>query len=251
LTNADDIDAPKVIVINRSLADRYWPDGGAVGARVRVWGATRTIAGIVGDLKDTPGDLRAKPGFYFPIAQQTQSDLIIAVRSQVDPVGMVSAIRATVFDLDKDLPLSDIKTLDQVSSAAVARTRFTMLLLSVFAGVALLLAAIGIYGVISYSLSQRTHELGIRVALGAQNSDIIAMVAREGMSLTLVGIFVGLASAIGLTRVMSSLVYGVGITDPVTFLSIGVVLAGVALGACLVPARRALKMDPAAALRHE
>ena len=164
---------------------------------------------------------------------------------------MVSAIRATVSDLDKDLPLSDIKTLDQVASAAVARTRFTMLLLSVFAGVALLLAAIGIYGVISYSLSQRTHEIGIRIALGAQSTDIIAMVAREGMSLALVGIFAGLLSAIGLTRVMSSLLFGVGVTDPVTFASIGVVLAGVALGACLVPARRALKMDPATALRHE
>jgi predicted permease len=250
-TDADDIDAPKVIVINRSLADRYWPDGDAVGKRVRVWGATRTIAGIVGDLKDSPGALRAKPGFFFPIAQQMQSDLIVAVRSKIEAAGMVSAIRATVSDLDKDLPLSDIKTLDQVASAAVARTRFTMLLLSVFAGVALLLAAIGIYGVISYSLSQRTHEIGIRIALGAQSTDIIAMVAREGMSLAFVGILAGLVSAIALTRVMASLLFGVGVTDPITFVSIGAILAGVALGACLVPARRTLTMDPATALRHE
>jgi putative ABC transport system permease protein len=160
-------------------------------------------------------------------------------------------MRNEIAAIDKDLPLSDIKTLEQVASTAVARARFTMLLLSIFAGVALLLAAVGIYGVISYSVTQRTHEIGIRVALGAQRHDVIGLVARQGMTLALVGMGGGLIAAFFLTRVMSSLLFGVSATDPITFAGIATLLTGVALGACFVPARRAMKMDPMAALRHE
>lgn len=248
---ADDADAPRVIVINKSMADRYWPDEDAVGKRVRLWGETRTIAGIVGDLKDSPGELRAKPGFFFPLAQQAQSSMVLALRTQGDPMSQLAAMRNEIAALDKDLPLSDVKTLDQVANAAVARTRFTMLLLSVFGGVALLLAAIGIYGVMSYSVTQRTHEIGIRVALGAQRRDVISLVARQGMTLALAGLGAGLTAALVLTRVMSSLLFGVSATDPITFVGIAVLLTGVALGACFVPALRATKMDPMAALRHE
>jgi putative ABC transport system permease protein len=233
------------------MADRYWPDGDAVDKRVRLWGATRTIAGVVGDLKDSPGDLRAKPGFFFPLAQQAQSSLILALRTEGDPLSLLAAMRGEIALLDRDLPLSDVKTLEQVTSAAVARTQFTMLLLSVFAGIALLLAAIGIYGVMSYSVTQRTHEIGIRVALGAQRRDVIGLVARQGMTLALVGLSAGVTAAFGLTRVMSSLLFGVSATDPITFASIAALLTGVALGACFVPAWRAMKMDPMAALRHE
>jgi predicted permease len=250
-TETDDADAPKVILINKSMADRYWPDEEAVGRRVRMWGETRTIAGIVGDLKDSPGELRAKPGFFFPVAQQSQRGMVIVMRAQGDPMSLVAAMRTELWALDRDLPLADIKTLDQVASAALARTRFTMLLLSVFAGVALLLAAVGIYGVMSYSVTQRTHEIGIRVALGAQRRDVIRLVARQGMRLALAGLGAGLIAALVLTRVMSSLLFGVGATDPITFASIALLLTGVALGACFVPARRATKMDPMIALRHE
>jgi len=250
-SESDDADAPKVILINKSMADRYWPDEDAVGKRVRLWGETRTITGIVGDLKDSPGELRAKPGFFYPVSQQVQSGLVLVIRTQGDPMNLIATTRNEIAALDKDLPLSDIKTLDQVSIAALARTRFTMLLLSVFAGVALLLAAVGIYGVMSYSVTQRTHEIGIRVALGAQQRDVISLVARQGLTLALAGLGAGMAAALALTRVMSSLLFGVGAADPITFAGIAVLLIGVALGACFVPARRATKMDPMIALRHE
>jgi len=250
-SEADDADAPRVIVINKSMADRYWPDADAVGKRVRLWGETRMIAGIVGDLKDSPGELRAKPGFFFPVNQQAQSGLVLVVRTERDPISLLAAMRSEIAALDKELPLSDVRTLEQIASAAVARTRFTMLLLSVFAGVALLLAAVGIYGVVSYSATQRTHEIGIRVALGAQRRDVIGLVARQGMTLVLAGMGAGLAAALVLTRVMSSLLFGVSAADPITFAGIAVLLMGVALGACFVPAWRAMKMDPMVALRHE
>jgi predicted permease len=250
-SDADDMDAPRVIVINQSMADRYWPDHDAIGARVRLWGQTRTIAGVVGDLKDSPGELHAKPGFFFPLAQQAQSGMILVLRTHGDPLNMVAAMRNEIAAIDKDLPLSDIKTLEQVAGTAVARARFTMLLLSIFAGVALLLASVGIYGVISYSVTQRTHEIGIRVALGAQRHNVIGLVARQGMTLALVGMGGGLIAAFFLTRVMASLLFGVSATDPITFAGIAALLTGVALGACFVPARRAMRMDPMAALRHE
>jgi putative ABC transport system permease protein len=205
----------------------------------------------VGDLKDSPGELRAKPGLFFPLAQQAQSGMVLALRTHGEPLSLVAAMRSEIAAIDRDLPLTDIKTLEQVASSAVARTRFTMLLLLVFAGVALLLAAVGIYGVISYSVTQRTHEIGIRVALGAQRRDVIGLVARQGMALALVGMGGGLIAAFFLTRVMSSLLFGVSATDPITFAGIAVLLTGVALGACLVPARRAMRLDPMAALRHE
>ncbi len=250
-TEADNKEAPRVILINKSMADRYWADDDALGKRLQLWGETRTIAGIVGDLKDSPGDLRAKPGFFFPVAQQPQGSLILVLRTQTDPLTLLAPMRSEIAVLDKELALSDVRTLEQIASSAVARTRFTMLLLVVFAGVALVLAAVGIYGVMSYAVTQRTHEIGIRVALGAQRRDVIGLVAREGLTLAVAGLGVGLAAAFALTRVMSSLLFGVSATDPVTFAGIAALLTGVALGACLVPARRAMKMDPMIALRHE
>jgi predicted permease len=250
-SEADNADAPPVIVINKSMADRYWPEDDAVGKRVRMWGKTRSIAGIVGDLKDSPGELRAKPGFFFPVSQQPQGSMIMVLRTQGNPLSLLPAMRSEIAAVDKELPLSNIRTLEQIASSAVARTRFTMLLLALFAGVALALSAVGIYGVMSYTVTQRTHEIGIRVALGAQKRDVIGMVAKQGMTLALAGLGVGLAAAFALTRVMSSLLFGVSATDPLTFAGIAVLLAGVALGACFVPARRAMKMDPMIALRHD
>jgi predicted permease len=249
--DADDADAPRVIVINKSMADRYWPDEDAVGKRVRLWGATRTIAGVVGDLKDSPGELSARPGFFFPLSQQTQSHVVLVLRTYGEPLSLTAALRDELAALDRDLPLSELKTLEQVAHSAVARARFAMMLLGVFAGVALLLAAVGIYGVMSYSVTQRTHEIGIRVALGAQRREVIVLIARQGLTMALTGLGVGLAAALALTRVLSSLLFQVSATDPLTYALIAALLLAVALGACFVPARRATRMDPLLALRHE
>jgi len=177
--------------------------------------------------------------------------VVLVLRANGEPLSLTAALRDELAALDRDLPLSELKTLDQVTRSALARTRFAMLLLCVFAGVALLLAAVGIYGVMSYSVTQRTHEIGIRVALGAQRHEVIVLIARQGMTMALTGLGVGVVAALALTRVLASLLFRVSATDPLTFALIATLLLAVALGACFVPARRATRMDPMIALRHE
>ena len=175
----------------------------------------------------------------------------IVVRTGSNPLNLVAAMKSQIQEIDKDLPIADVKTMRQLLSESVSGRRFNMLLLTVFAAVALVLAAVGIYGVMSYSVSQRTHEIGIRMALGAQTSDVLKLVVGEGMLLALAGVAVGLVASLFLTRLMSSLLFGVSATDPLTFALISVMLTGVALAASLVPARRATKVDPMVALRYE
>jgi putative ABC transport system permease protein len=251
----DSSDAPKVMVINETMARLYWPDEDPIGKRVTMkdWGdpLTGEIIGVVGDVKANGLHAETHSMIYWPYPQFPTIFNRLVIRTSIDPANVVAAVRSRVWSVDSDQPIADIKTMDQVLSTSVSQRRFNMLLLGGFAVVALILAAVGIYGVISYSVTERTREIGIRMALGAERRDILRLVMARGLLLALIGVALGLAGAFALTRVMESLLFGVSATDPVTFVVIPLILTGVALGACFVPARRAMKVDPMVALRYE
>jgi putative ABC transport system permease protein len=175
----------------------------------------------------------------------------LVVRASAEPINLVNAIRQEVWALDRNVPITSVRTMEQILATDTAQPRFNTILLGIFATVALVLAGVGIYGVLSYSVTQRTHEIGIRIALGARSRDVLHLVVRQGMRLVLLGVALGLVASFGLTRLMSKLLFGVGATDPLTFVGIALLLMSVALLACYIPARRATKVDPLAALRHE
>jgi putative ABC transport system permease protein len=253
-TEQDRKDAPRVAIISEAMAKQYFPDEDPIGKRIHVTNGPvtyREIVGIVGDVKQYGLDEKTPVETYEPFAQQPFSFMSLIVRTTGDPTALVGAIRGEVLSLDKEQPVSSIRTLDQLISTSIAQQRFAMLLLSVFAVVAMVLASVGIYGVMSYSVTQRTHELGIRMALGASSANVLRLVVGHGMRLTLLGIGLGLILAFLLTRLMAALLFGVSATDPATFAVFSVSLTAVALVACLVPARRALKVDPMVALRYE
>jgi putative ABC transport system permease protein len=188
---------------------------------------------------------------YLPYQQITTPFMTFVTRTSLSPTATVAALRNEVLAMDKDQPVYNIRTMEQLVSSSVSKPRFTMLMLAIFAGVALLLASVGIYGVMSYSVTERTHEIGIRMALGARAGDVLRLVVGHGFKLAIIGVGIGLAGAFALTRIMTSLLYNVSATDPATFVVISVILTGVALGACFIPARRATKVDPMVALRYE
>jgi putative ABC transport system permease protein len=253
-TEQDSRNAPRVAVINETMARTYFSDEDPIGKGINLPQGRegfREIVGIVGDVKQyglaQPTTLQT----YEPYLQMPFSGMTVVVRTEGNPAALSGAIRSQVLALDKEQPVARIRTLDQIISESVQQQRFTMLLLGVFAGVALILAAVGLYGVMSYAVTQRTHEIGIRMALGANAGNVLRLVVGHGMMLALIGVAIGLAGAFAFTRVMSKLLFAVSTTDPVTFAGISVLLTGVALVACLVPARRATKVDPMVALRHE
>jgi putative ABC transport system permease protein len=243
-----------VAIVSQTLAERYFPNGDAIGQRMNVNTGPesyREIVGIAGDVKQNGLTKETRPHAYEPFAQAPNQFMTLIVRSTIDPVSLVPAIRSHVLALDNELPLQRVTTLDRVISNSIRRQRFTSLVLSVFAGVALVLAAAGLYGVISYSVAQRTRELGIRVALGAQVKDVMKLVLRPGMTFVIAGEVIGIAGALAFTRLLGGLLFGVTPTDAVTFVAVTSGLTVVAFLACYVPARRATKVDPLVALRYE
>jgi len=242
---------PDVVVINQEAVRRYWPDESPIGQRITFENRTRTVIGVVGDVKQSGLDIETRPEMFSPYYQSPLSFATFVIRTSGDPELITSSVRGAMQEIDKDLPLYDIKTVDEVISESVAPRRLNMLLLAIFAGLALVLAAVGIYGVISYSVSQRTREIGIRMALGASHSGVLRLVVGEGMILAVIGVAIGLVASFFLTRLMSTLLFGVSTTDPLTFVAISLLLTGVSIVASLIPARRAIRVDPMVALRYE
>ena len=250
----DNAEAPKVVVINESAAKRHFGSpAAAIGKRLGIWRDEkflREIVGVVGDTK--PGSLSdAQSGaqIYVPHAQDPAWNFMgLVIRTAGDPAAFATTLRREVQALDKDQPVYNVRTFDDVVANSLGTRRVSMQLFAVFAGAALLLAALGIYGVMAYSVTQRTQEIGIRMALGAQKSDVLGLVIRQGMTLTVIGVVVGLAGAFALTRLIASLLFGVAATDPLTFVAIPLLLLFVALVACYLPARRAARLDPTVAL---
>ena len=248
-------DDPKVVIINEEMARRYWKDSDPVGSRIKVGPAENepwlTVVGVVGDVRNVGLEAGPSLATYEPHPQRPWSTMNVIVRTEGDPVNLAAAVRDGIRAIDRQLPISNISTMDQRISRSVAPQRFNMFLLGVFAALALMLAGVGIYGVMSYSVTQRTSEIGVRMALGARPGDVLRLVVGQGMMLTLTGVAIGLVAAFALTRVMGSLLFGVSATDILTFFIVSVLLTGVSLAACYLPARRAAKVDPMTALRYE
>jgi len=248
-----------VVLISKRLAEQYWPGQDPTGKRLKIGpldspNAWLTVVGVVSDVRQTAlyGDPRMD--IYVPYAQErrgfvTPRDLVL--RTKGDPASVAAAVRQAVWAVDKDQPISNVQTMSEVFSAAVSRERFQMLLLALFAALALVLACVGLYGVISYSIAQRTHEIGVRMALGAQSTDVLRLVLRQGMVLTIAGLMVGIAVGLVATRVLSDMLFGVTPRDPLTFVGVPLLLLLVAFLACYIPARRATRIDPLVALRCE
>ena len=257
LADQDTDTAPNVALINQTMAEQLWPSEDPLGKRIKFPGSDknpqpwRTIVGVVGDVNQYALDRKPPMQMYLPQAQFPTSTMSLVVRTAAEPAGQITAIRDEIRGMDPDQAVFNIATMGSLMSDSISLRRFSMLLLMIFAAVALALAAIGIYGVISFAVTQRTHEIGIRVALGAGSTDILKLVVVRGMILTISGVAIGLAAAAGLTHFLQTLLFSVSATDPATFIVISVLLTGVALVACLVPARRATKVDPMIALRYE
>jgi putative ABC transport system permease protein len=249
--------APGVVVVDEALARKYWPGEDAVGKRVTfetvdqqpVW---REVVGVVGHVRNEGLEGESRAQYYVPYAQYaTSPNMFIAVRTDADPASLAPAVRGAIAAVDRDLPVFRVTTMEKMVAESLTQRRFSMLLFGIFAALALALAVVGLYGVMSYGVAQRTHELGLRMALGAQARDVLRMVVGQAMLLVGVGLALGLAGAFALTRWMASLLYGVSATDPLTYVGIALLLGSVALLASYIPARRATKVDPMIALRYE
>jgi putative ABC transport system permease protein len=257
-TDQDNETAVPVAVISEAMKRRYWPNEDPLGKRIRVGtppGAPEapwlTIVGVAGDVRHSALSAQPLSELYQMYAQSPLHGMTFVVRTSADPLSFVGTVKNEVAQIDRDQPFYNIRTMEKVVSDSAALSRFAMVLLAVFAGVALVLAAVGVYGAMSYSVNQRTHEIGIRMALGASPPKILKLVVEQGMKLVLIGELIGLIAAFALTRVLTGFLFGVNSADPVTFAAVMLLLFGVALAACYFPARRATRVDPLNALRYE
>ncbi|HKG22871.1 MAG TPA: FtsX-like permease family protein, partial [Blastocatellia bacterium] len=239
-------------LINESFASRFLPGTEAIGQRLAMGGnQPLEIIGVVANVMNEDMDDPAEPHVYFPFAQSPVLAMTLVIRAESSPTQVVGAVRDAVAALDPNQPVSNIKTMHQVIEERSSSKRLMTWMLAIFALIALLLAAVGIYAVMSYVVAQRTHEIGVRMALGAEPRDIFRLVVGQGAILITIGVVLGLGGAFVLTRAMAEILYGVTVTDPITFIAISLLLASVALLACYVPARRATRVDPMVALRYE
>jgi putative ABC transport system permease protein len=241
----------KVALVSQQLVDTVFPNEEPLGKRLvtAIGGQTFEIIGVVGDIRHQSLGGQPFPAMYFPTRDIGRFNL--AIRTQGDPLSIVGAIRKEVQVLDPDQPIAAVKKMSDWVDSSTSAPRYRTTLLGMFAALAMILAATGIYGVMSYSVAQRTHEIGVRMALGARQFDVLKLVVRQGMLLTIVGVILGLIGAFALTRVMQSLLFGVTAKDPFTFAVVAALLIAVAFVACFIPARRATKVDPLVALRYE
>jgi putative ABC transport system permease protein len=257
-TAGDGASAPHVAVVNQAWVQKWSPDRDAIGRHIRTSSSRdpnppwATIVGVVGDVRTFGLDVPSRPEMYWPLEQTRSAPTItLVLRTGGDPAALTAATRAAIAEVDPAQPIFDVEPLDEVLAISLAQRRFTMTLMMLFGFVALLLAAVGIYGVMAYTVAQRTQEIGIRVALGASSATVLGMVLRDGMKLVALGLVIGTAAALALTRVGASLLWGVSSTDALTYVVIAALLAGVALLAIVIPARRATRVDPMQALRSE
>jgi putative ABC transport system permease protein len=257
--DADAEGTPPVAIVDESFARRFYPNEDPIGKRIKRGGSRsanpwKTIVGVVRSVRNQRLDMASQPQAYFPVLQEADEmyNLSFAVRaSGGEPSALTQSVRAAVLAVDRNQPIFDVKPMRRIVADSIALRRLALLLLSVFAAVALALAAAGIYGVMAFAVTQRTHEIGVRMALGARGSDVLRLVVRQGLKLALCGVALGLVVALALTRLMEALLFGVSATDPLTFVGIALLLLAVALAACWIPARRATKVDPMIALRCE
>ena len=253
-TPEDTPDSPKVAIINQAMARRFWPGDDPLGKQAILAtkdGLTTTIVGIVGDVRHHGLDAKFEPELYVPYTQAASEGMVVVMRTAQAPSSIISSVRTQVWSLDRQIPLDTLPTMEEVIATSVSRPRFRTVLMGSFAALALILSAVGIYGVVSYSTSRRSAEIGIRVALGAQRTNILIMILGQGVKLAFIGVLIGLAVSFLVTQFLSTLLYGIKSYDPLTMVTVPLLLITVAIIACYVPARRALKVNPVSALRME
>ena len=255
ITERDTVTTPQIVVISESMARRWWPNEDPLGKRLKIDYGGKLLPEIVGVVADVHDGLEAEPTphMYVSYAQVPRDAMYLVARASgtMNIPALAGLLRREVQSLDKNIAVYRVRSMEQVMAISVGSRRFNTLLLGIFAGLAMVLAAVGIYGVMAYGITQRTHEIGLRMALGAQRRDVLGMLIRHAMTLAGAGVALGVVGALALTRLMASLLYGVTATDPLTFAMVSLLLAAVVFGASYIPARRATRLDPMAALRYE